>query len=68
MKNEQTIGAAAGGRALGIVPPRKTTYREACEQGWAPKPANAVQQKVWDEVHAMPTEPMKILPKSKQKR
>lgn len=27
-----------------------TTYRKACEEGWAPAPANPIQQAVWDEV------------------
>ena len=43
-------------------------YYDACEQGWAPAPTNDVQKKIWDEVHQMPTKPIKILPPSKQKK
>ena len=41
-------------------------YRTACEQGWAAQPTNNVQKLIWDEVHAMPTEPIKIKPETKK--
>jgi len=47
--------AAYGIRTLSIA-----SYRDACRQGWAPAPTNDVQRAIWDEVHAMPTNPMKI--------
>ena len=44
----------------GLKPWHVTTYREACEQGWAPQPTNEYQKRVWDKVHAIPTKPLKI--------
>ena len=35
---------------LGIKPTRKTTYRQAVTEGWAPKPADKYQQAIWDEL------------------
>jgi len=35
---------------LGIVPARMTSYRKACEEGWAPAPTNDFQKAIWDEV------------------
>ena len=51
---------------LGITPYVMTSYRKACEEGWAPAPTNDVQKAIWDKVHAMPTEPLKIKPKTKK--
>lgn len=50
----------ATAKALGIGETSRCTYRQACEEGWAPTPTNAVQKAVWDKVHAMPANPMKI--------
>ena len=36
------------------------TYRKACEEGWAPAPKDDVQRKIWNEVRAVPKNPMKI--------
>lgn len=47
-------------RNLNVKPFRRTTYRRACEEGWAPAPTNDVQKAVWDKVHAIPKNPMKI--------
>lgn len=44
----------------GIKPEQMKPYRTACEEGWAPKPTNKIQQEVWDEVHALPSDPIKI--------
>ena len=38
------------------------TYYDACEEGWAPAPTNAVQKAIWDKVHQLPTKPIKIQP------
>lgn len=46
-----SIGFAAGGM---------TSYRKACEEGWAPAPTNDVQKAVWDKVHEVPKKPIKI--------
>ena len=37
-----------------------TTYRAACQQGWAPAPTNDIQKAIWDKVHEIPTKPIKI--------
>lgn len=55
-------------RTMGYKFARRGTYYEACLEGWAPSPTNAVQRKIWDEIHQMPTKPIKILPPSKQKK
>ena len=52
--------------SLGVKPYRLTTYRKACEEGWANPPTNDVQKAIWDKVHAMPTEPIKIKPETKK--
>ena len=52
--------------SYGVIPWTQTTYRKACEQGWAPAPTNDVQKAIWDKVHAMPTEPIKIKPEEKK--
>ena len=53
-------------KAVGVKPAEKTTYRKACREGWAPAPTNDVQKAIWDKVHAMPTEPIKIKPETKK--
>jgi hypothetical protein len=44
-------------RTIGASPYTMVSYRDACRQGWAPAPTNAIQQAVWDEVkrEAAPT-------------
>ena len=51
---------------FGVRPWRMTTYRRACHEGWAPAPTNEFQKAIWDKVHAMPTEPIKIKPEEKK--
>ena len=41
---------SAYAKAAGIAQPRQTTYRKACEQGWAPAPTNDFQRAIWDEL------------------
>ncbi len=36
------------------------TYRTACKQGWASEPQNEEQRAIWDEIHTIPANPMKI--------
>ena len=55
-----------GAKASGIGMITLATYRTACQQGWAPAPTNDVQKAIWDEVHAMPTAPIKIKPETKK--
>ncbi len=50
----------------GVKPERKVPYKRAVEEGWAPAPTNEFQKAVWDKVHAMPTEPLKIKPETKK--
>lgn len=54
------------GKSYGINTITISTYRGACQQGWAPQPANELQKKIWDEVHQLPTSPIKIAPESKK--
>ena len=42
------------------------TYEDACSEGIAPAPTNAVQKAIWDRVHQLPSEPIKILPEKKK--
>ncbi len=45
---------------LGVQPAVVTTYRKACQQGWAPPPTNEFQKAIWEKVHAIPDLPIKI--------
>ncbi|MGN0847135.1 MAG: hypothetical protein ACI4RA_07105 [Kiritimatiellia bacterium] len=49
-----------GARARGIAPVHRTTYRQACVEGWAPTPTNDAQRVIWDETHRIPATPLKI--------
>ena len=51
---------------LGMTQSRKTSYKKACQEGWAPAPTNEYQKAIWDKVHEMPTEPIKIKPETKK--
>ena len=46
--------------AIGVTPVVKASYKNACQQGWAPPPTNDVQKAIWDKVHTIPTKPIKI--------
>jgi hypothetical protein len=54
--------------AAGVTPGRNVLYIRACKEGWAPAPTNEIQQAVWDKVHAMPTEPLKIAPETTKQK
>lgn len=45
---------------LGIGRVLVATYRMACKQGWAPKPENEVQRKIWEEIMSIPENPIVI--------
>ena len=45
---------------LGITPYILTSYRKACQEGWAPQPTNDVQKAIWEQVHAIPNKPITI--------
>ena len=51
---------------LGARPILRVTYDVACQQGWAAAPSNDVQKAIWNKVHQMPTEPLKIKPEAKK--
>ena len=54
------------GEKIGLSHPRRVSYKRACEEGWAPAPTNDVQKAIWDKVHELPTEPIKIKPETKK--
>ena len=45
---------------FGVSQAQQASYRNACQQGWAPAPTNDVQRAIWDKVHAIPKNSMKI--------
>ena len=58
----------ASANQLGIFERVQMTYRDACQEGWAPQPTNDVQKTIWKEVHNPPEKPLKITyDKDKQK-
>ena len=44
----------------GLTPWLETTYLKACQEGWAPQPTNEYQKAIWEQIHAIPTKPIKI--------
>ena len=65
---ELIMGMIAHLPKLGITPWKEATYRQACHQGWAPLPKSDYQKAIWDEVHSVPSKPIKITyDKDKQK-
>lgn len=42
------------------------TYLEACELGLAAEPTNDIQRVIWEKVHALPSNPIKIKPETKK--
>lgn len=55
-----------GARARGITPVYRTTYRQACIEGWAPAPTNdfqrAILEKIRSEKERGPTKAIQITP------
>lgn len=49
-----------GAKSFGIWLARQVTYKRACEEGWAPAPTNDIQKAVWEKVHSIPDQPIKI--------
>jgi hypothetical protein len=41
-------------QTLGMRPARRTPYRKAVEEGWAPPPTNDIQRAIWDELKKKP--------------
>ena len=55
--------------SIGLQAAKPVSYKMACKQGWAPAPTNSIQKAIWDEIHALPTNPIKIRPETtKQSR
>ena len=53
---------------MGVKHWKRSNYRQACMEGWAPAPTNDVQKTIWDDVHKTPEKPIKItFDKDKQK-
>ena len=54
---------------LGMTVPRKSSYKKACREGWAPAPTNDAQKAIWDAAHDEkergPVNGLKILPPKK---
>lgn len=48
------------GILLGVSRIGSATYRQACQEGWAPAPTNEFQKVIWNEVNAKPTKPITI--------
>ena len=44
----------------GVTPAHYDEYLYACQEGWAPPPTNEAQKAIWDKVHAIPKNPIKI--------
>ena len=44
----------------GITPFKMAKYSDAVSEGWAPQPTNEYQKAIWDQVHTLPTDPIKI--------
>lgn len=57
---DSSMAALRAGQAFGFKPIRRATYRKACKEGWAPAPTNEFQKAIWDEVHTLPSDPIKI--------
>ena len=47
-------------KKYGIEPSEKSTYFNACREGWAPQPTNEYQKAIWEKVHSIPDTPLKI--------
>ena len=49
---------------LGLTQSRKTSYKKACQEGWAPAPTNTYQKAIWERIKAeqseAPTKGIKI--------
>ena len=47
-------------KGYGITPRIYSTYKKACEEGWAPAPTNEFQRAIWNKVHKIPDRPLTI--------
>jgi hypothetical protein len=58
-----TIDVAAD--RFGITKFKRTTYRTACEKGFASPPKDAYQKAIWNEFRELPSKPIIIEPEKK---
>lgn len=54
------MGVIAGMAKAGVTAERRMTYKQAVVAGIAPAPTNDIQKAIWDKVHSIPQNPMKI--------
>lgn len=54
--------------AFGVSGAIYLPYRLGCREGWAAQPTNDYQKAIWDEVHTLPTDPIRIKPESQRKK
>lgn len=54
------MGVIAGMAKAGVTAERRMTYKQAVAAGVAPPPTNDIQKAIWDKVHSIPQNPMKI--------
>ena len=47
-------------KGFGIEPYERTSYKKSVREGWGPQPTNEFQKAIWDEVHELPSNPIKI--------
>ena len=66
LATECTTVIQATAERFGFRPMKRVLYRKACEEGWAPPPANDFQRSAWDRVHSEkergPARALRIVP------
>lgn len=60
------MGVIRGMFKVGVTTERMMTYRQACLIGEAMMPTNEVQKAIWEDIHALPANPIKIKPETKK--
>ena len=64
MPPDSANAALQNGTKIGFRPFRRTTYKRACKEGWAPAPTNDVQKAIWEKIKAekdqKPSNPIKV--------
>lgn len=57
---------------VGVTQTKRSTYKKACEEGWAAEPVDSYQRAIWEKVKAeqseQPSNPLKIKPGDKPKK
>jgi len=60
LANESVSSVQRHAPNYGFSPIKRAFYRQAVQEGWAPAPTNDYQKAIWDKVHSVPKNPMKI--------